>query len=139
MATRPDERLIEPEMNPSDLWLEEIYTDRRVGTIRKMTPVKGDGTRDPKREVAWLGETQVMSAVGALPISFPLEAKTLEEAAQKFGAAAKAAIERTIKELQELRRQAASSILIPQGGMPPVGPGGVPGGGIPGGGKIQLP
>ncbi|MDW8469658.1 MAG: hypothetical protein RML56_12480 [Burkholderiales bacterium] len=104
-----------------------------------MTPVKSDGTRDPKREIAWLGETQVMSAVGMLPISFPLEAKTLEEAAQKFGAAAKAAIERTIKELQELRRQAASSILIPQGGLPPLGPGGVPGGGIPGGGKIQLP
>jgi hypothetical protein len=139
MATRTDERLNEPEMNANDLWLEEVYTDRRVGTIRKMTPVKGDGTRDPQREIAWLGETQVLSAVGALPITFPLEAKTLEEAAQKFGAAAKAAIERTVRELQDLRRQAASSILIPQGGMPPVGPGGMPGGGFPGGGKIQLP
>lgn len=139
MATRSDEHLIEPEVNPDDLWLEEVYTDRRVGTIRKMTPVKPDGTRDPRREIAWLGETQVMSAVGALPISFPLEAKTLEEAARKFGAAAKAAIERTVRELQELRRQAASSIVIPQGGLPPAGPGGMPGGGIPGGGKIQLP
>ena len=27
MATRPDERMIEPEMNPQDLWLEEIFTD----------------------------------------------------------------------------------------------------------------
>lgn len=131
MATRQDERMTEPDMNAKDLWLEEIYTDRHVGTIRKMTPVKGDGSRDTSREVAWLGETQVMSAIGTLPISFPLEAKTLDEAARNFGPAAKAAIERTVRELQELRRQAASSIVIPQGGMPP--------GGIPGRGKIQIP
>jgi hypothetical protein len=135
MATRQEDRMVEPEMNPKDLWLEEIFTDRRVGSIRKLTPVKGDGTRDAQREITWIGETQVMSAIGALPISFPLEAKTLEEAAAKFGAEAKKAIERAVRELQELRRQAASSIVIPQGGIPPVGPGG----GMPGGGKIQLP
>ena len=132
MATRPEERMIEPDMNPLDLWLEEIFTDRRVGTIRRMTPVKGDGARDPEREILYVGETQVMSQIGTLPITFPLEAKSVEEAAKKFGAAAKAAIERAVKELQELRRQAASSIVIPQGGLPP---GGMPGGG----GKIQMP
>ncbi|MGH8705720.1 MAG: hypothetical protein ACREUO_09930 [Burkholderiales bacterium] len=136
MATRPDERMTEPEMNPRDLWLEEVYTDRRVGTIRRMTPVKGDGSRDPEREVTYIGETQVMSAIGTLPITFVLEAKSLEEAAQKFGPAAKTAIERAVRELQELRRQAASSIVIPQGGIPP---GGMGPGGIPGGGKIQIP
>ena len=132
MATRPDERMIEPDMNPQDLWLEVIFTDRRVGTIRRMTPVKGDGTPDSSREVLFVGETQVLSQVGTLPITFALEAKTLEEAAKQFGGAAKTAIERAVKELQELRRQAASSIVIPQGGLPP---GGMPGGG----GKIQMP
>jgi len=34
-----------------------------------------------------------------------------------------------------MRRQAASSLVIPQGGLPP---GGMPGG-MPGGGKIQMP
>jgi hypothetical protein len=48
-----------------------------------------------------------------------------------FGPAAKTAIERTVKELQELRRQQASSIVVPQGGLPPMPPGG--------GGKIQMP
>jgi hypothetical protein len=134
MATRPDERMIEPDMNPQDLWLEEIFTDRRVGTIRRMTPVDGKGARDPGREVQYVGETQVMSQLGALPINFVLEAKSLEEAAKMFGAAAKAAIERTVKELQELRRQQASSIVVPQGGLPPMGPGG-----MGGGGKIQMP
>jgi len=131
MATRQDERMIEPDMNPQDLWLEEIFTDRRVGTIRRMTPVKGDGTPDAGRQVLYVGETQVLSQIGTLPITFPLEAKTLEEAAKLFGPAAKTAIERAVKELQELRRQAASSIVVPQGGMPPMGPGG--------GGKIQIP
>ena len=130
MATRQDERMVEPEMNPKDLWLEEIFTDRRVGTIRRMTPVNGAGARDPGREILFIGETQVMSQMGALPINFVLEAKTLEDAAKMFGPAAKAGIERTVKELQELRRQQASSIVVPQGGLPPMGGGG---------GKIQMP
>jgi hypothetical protein len=131
MATRQEERGMEPDMNPKDLWLEEVFTDRRVGTIRRMTPVNGEGARDESREVTWIGETQVLTQVGTLPINFALEAKNLEEAAQKFGAAAKAAIERAVKELQELRRQQASSIVVPQGGLPPMPPGG--------GGKIQMP
>jgi len=134
MATRQDERTMEADMNPQELWLEEVFTDRRVGTIRRMMPVDGAGARDPGREILYIGETQVMSQLGTLPINFVLEAKSLEEAAKMFGPAAKAAIERTVKELQELRRQQASSIVVPQGGLPPIGPGG-----MPGGGKIQMP
>ena len=78
MATRQEERMVEPDMNPKDLWLEEIFTDRRVGTIRRMTPVDGAGARDAGREVLYIGETQVMSQLGALPINFVLEAKSLE-------------------------------------------------------------
>jgi hypothetical protein len=133
MAERPDDRQPEIKVDPASLYLEEVFTDRRIGTIRRLTPVKGDGSRDPKREIAYLGETQVMSTVGALPISFEIDAATLEEAAQKFGPAAKEAIERTMRELQELRRRAASSIVVPQGGMPELGGGGR------GGGKIQMP
>jgi len=133
MAERPDERQPELKLDPASLYLEEVFTDRRIGTIRRLTPVKGDGSRDPKREITYLGETQVMSTVGALPISFEIDAATLDEAAQKFGPAAKEAIERTMRELQELRRRAASSIVVPQGGMPDLGGGGR------GGGKIQMP
>ena len=134
MATREQQGTNDIKVDPKALYLEEIFTDRRVGTIRRMTPVDGNGARDAGREVLYIGETQVMSQLGALPINFVLEAKSLEEAAKLFGAAAKSAIERTVKELQELRRQQASSIVVPQGGLPPMGPGGVPGGG-----KIQMP
>ena len=131
MATKP-EPTNEIKVDPNALYLEEIFTDRRVGTIRRLTPVKKDGQRDTARAVLYIGETQVLTPAGALPIGFEIGAGSLEEAADKFGPLAREAIERTVKELQELRRQAASSIVIPQGGIPPAG-------GMPGGGKIQIP
>ena len=87
---------------------------------------------DPARAVLYIGETQVLTPAGALPIAFEIGAGSLEEAAEKFGGHAKEAIERTVKELQELRRQAASQLVIPQGGLPPTG-------GMGPGGKIQMP
>ena len=131
MATKP-ETTNDIKVDSKALYLEEVFTDRRVGTIRRLTPVKGDGERDTARAVLYIGETQVLTPAGALPIGFEIGAGSLEEAADKFGQLAKEAIERTVKELQELRRQAASSIVFPQGGMPPAG-------GMGGGGKIQMP
>ena len=131
MATKP-ETTNEIKVDSKALYLEEIFTDRRVGTIRRLTPVGKDGERDQSRAVLYVGETQVLTPAGALPIAFEIGAGSLEEAADKFGQLAKDAIERTVKELQDLRRQAASQIVIPQGGMPPMGGGGP-------GGKIQMP
>lgn len=133
MAQGNERRGMDPSMDPATLYLEEVFTDRRVGTIRRLTPVKADATTDVGRPVLYVGETQVMTQVGTLPIAFEIPASTLEDASKQFGPLAKEAIERTMKELQELRRQAASSIVVPQGGLPPAG------GGMPGGGKIQLP
>ena len=131
MATKP-ETTNEIKVDPNSLYLEEVFTDRRVGTIRRMTPVKKDGERDQARAVLYIGETQVLTPAGALPIGFEIGAGSLEEAAEKFGQLAREAIERTVKELQELRRQAASQIVVPQGPLPPLG-------GAGGGGKIQMP
>ena len=136
MAQRPE---ADPKMDPSSLYREDIVTDRKVGTIRMLTPLKLDGETDTARPVIYMGEAQIMTGAGPLPISFEIEAKTLSEAVDKFGGTAKEAIERTVRDLQELRRQAASSIVVPQGGMGNLGPGGLGGGGLGGGGKIQLP
>ena len=134
MAQRPE---ADPRMDPASLYREDIITDREVGTIRILTPLSTDGTTDSARPVLYMGEAQIMTGAGPLPINFEIEATTLGEAVDKFGDAAKEAIERTVRELQELRRQAASSIVVPQGGMGGLGPGGGLGGG--GGGKIQIP
>ena len=130
MATKSEQNEI--KVDPAALYLEEVFTDRRVGTIRRLTPVKKDGERDAARAVLYVGETQVLTPAGALPIGFEIGAGSLEEAAEKFGQLAREAIERTVKELQELRRQAASQIVVPQGPLPPMG-------GAGGGGKIQMP
>ncbi len=131
MATREQQTTNDIKVDPKALYLEEVFTDRRVGTIRRLTPVTKDGTRDSARAVLYVGETQVLTPAGALPIGFEIGAGSLEEAAERFGSLAKEAIERTVKELQELRRQAASQIVVPQGPLPPIGG--------PGGGKIQMP
>jgi hypothetical protein len=124
-------------MNSAALYREEIFTDRDLGTIRQLTPVKADGSPDPGRPVLYSGQTQLLTPMGTLPIAFDLPAKTLGEAAEKFGAAAKEAIERTMKELQELRREAASQIVIPEAAPGRFGGPGT--GGAPGGGRIKLP
>src|ERR687891_2654466 len=101
MATKP-ETTNEIKVDPKSLYLEEIYTDRRVGTIRRLTPVNKDGARDQARAVLYVGETQVLTPAVALPIAFEIGAGSLEDAAEKIGQLAEKAVERTVKELQEL-------------------------------------
>ena len=130
----------EPKMDPTTLYREEVITDRRVGTIRVLTPVTPMGATDAKRKVLYVGETQVLTAGGMLPIAFELDAGTLGEAIEKFAEGVKRAVEETIQEIQQLRREAASSIVIPDAKSASGllgGPGGL--GGPPRGGKIQLP
>lgn len=127
-------------MNPDELFREEIFTDRRVGTIQRLTPVDGNGDVDPSRTVQFIGQASLMTPAGSLPISFEIEASTIGEAAGKFGDLAAEAVQDAVRQLQEMRREAASGLIVPgQGGMPGGGMpgGGNPGGGLPGGG-IQL-
>ncbi len=117
------------KMDPANLYREEIFTDRKMGTIRIMTPVKADSTVDADRKVLYVGETQLMTPMGALPLAFEIEADSLGAAAENFAGVAAGAVERAVRELQEMRRQASSQIVIPEG-IPP---------GLAGGGKIKLP
>lgn len=125
MMEKQDDRLPEASMDPANLFREDIYTDRRVGTIRVLTPVKSDGSPDPGRKPVYIGEVQLVTAMGALPLSFDIEADSFAGAVTGYGPAAKTAFERAMREVEDLRRQAASSLVIPRG--------------VPGGGKIQLP
>ncbi|MGH6622385.1 MAG: hypothetical protein ACREBN_00355 [Burkholderiaceae bacterium] len=121
-------------MEAGSLYREEIYTDRKIGTIRAMVPVLPSGATDGARPVVYVGEAQIMTQMGPLPISFEIEAKSLTEAVAGYAPAAKVAVENTVQELQELRRQAASSIVLPGqagAGLPPAMGGR--------GGKIQIP
>jgi len=126
-------RVTDATMDAASLYREEIYTDRKVGTLRVLVPVKDDGSPDASRPTVYQGEAQLMTNVGPMPISFDIEATTLGEAVARYADATRAGVDRAMRELQELRRQASSSIVIPQGGA------GLPPGALGGGGKIQIP
>ncbi|MGB5131581.1 MAG: hypothetical protein WBO00_03135 [Steroidobacteraceae bacterium] len=127
-----NERPGDPGMDAAALYREDIFTDQRVGTIRRMTPVKADGADDPSRRVLFIGSATVMTPMGSLPLSFELDAENLTDAVSRFGPAAQLAIEEAARELQEMRRQAASSIVIPDAGAAAIK-------GMGGKGGIQLP
>lgn len=123
-----------PAMDATQLWREDIFTDQRVGTIRRLTPVTADGADDPGRSVQYVGQATIMTPMGSLPLSFELEATTLAEAVERFGPAAQRAVDEAAREIQEMRRQAASSIVIPDAGAAAL-----KGMGGKGGGGIQMP
>lgn len=131
-----EENLPEIKLNPDDLYREDLFTDRRAGTLRRLTPVTSNGEDDSARAVVYVGDAQLMTPVGALPLSFEVPGRNLSEALQNYPEAARQAMERAIEELKEMRREAASSIVLPEMGGGGGGPGGVGG---PGGGKIQMP
>jgi len=122
----------ELKMDGQALFREEVFTDRRVGTIQRLTPVDGDGNRDEGRPVLYVGQTQLMTQAGPLPLSFELAGDSLADAAGKFADAANGAVEDAVKRLEEYRRESASSIIVPGegAGAGPVGAGP--------GGKIQM-
>ena len=130
MANERDE--LKLELDADNLYREDMFTDQKIGSIRQLTPVKRDGTTDAARPVLYIGETSLMTPAGTLPIHFKLEAANLTEAVERFSATANQAVQETMEQLRELRRQAASSIVVPD-----MGKGGL--GGLGGGGKIQMP
>ena len=119
-------------MSADSLYREDVFTDQRVGTVRRMTPVKSDGSDDPSRPLVFVGQATVMTPMGSLPLSFELPASTLAEAVSQFGPVAQHAIEDAARELQEMRRQASSSIVIPEAGAASLK-------GMGGKGGIQIP
>ena len=131
MASQND--LPDVKLDPDSLYREEIFTDRRAGTIRRLTPVTIDGAVDNARPVLFSGQTQLLTPAGVLPLGFEIEAATLDEALRKFPDGVKVALEQAIDEAREMRREAASRIVVPEVGSG-VGPG--PGAG---GGKIKFP
>lgn len=114
-------------MDSAALYQEETFTDRRVGTLQRLTPITPAGERDAARPVLYVGQTQVLTPAGALPLSFEVPADSLTDAVAKFGDMAKQALARTMRRLEELRREQASSIIVP-GTAPPGAGGAGPGG-----------
>ena len=83
----PLQSITEIKVDVSHLYREEVFTDLRIATIRRLTPVRADGSPDPARPALYSAQTTLMSQAGPLPVEAPIEAASLEEAAAKFPAA----------------------------------------------------
>ncbi len=107
------------QVDRTNLYREETFTDLRVATIQRLTPIKPDGTSDDTRPTLFIGQTQLLSQAGPVPLTCPIEAASLEEAMDKFPEAVKQGVERLIEEAREMQRHEASRIVVP--GSPSLG------------------
>ena len=107
-------RLDDLKVEAGNLYREEVFSDLRVATIRRLTPVKADGSPDESRPMMFSAETQILTPQGLVPVHAPVEAATLTEAIEKFPTAIQAGLDRMIEEAREIRRQSASRIVSPQ-------------------------
>jgi len=122
MASPTD--LPDVQLDPTSLYREEIFTDRRAGTIRRLSPVTATGEDDGTRFVLFSGQTQLLTPAGVLPLGFEIEADSLADAIKKFPEAVKVALEQAIDEAREMRRETATRIVVPDvGAGAPVGGG----------------
>lgn len=106
-------------VDKSNLYREETFSDMKVASIRRLTPIKPDGSVDESRDPLFLGETTLMSQRGPLPVHAPIDAKDLAEAFDKFPEAVNKAVEQLIEQVKEMQRQESSRIVVP--GQSPTG------------------
>jgi hypothetical protein len=108
----------EIKLDRKNLYREEVITDLRVGSLQRLVPIKPDGKRDEAREILYVGQTQIMSQAGAIPVSARIEALDLEDALRKFPQAMQKAVENLVEEVNRLRREQMSRIVVPGRDVP---------------------
>jgi hypothetical protein len=105
--------LSEITFDADNLYREEVFTDLKVGSLKQLTPMTVDGERDLSRPVIFMGETQLMSQLGPLPVQVRIDADSLADAIKAYPEAIKAAVEAMIEEVKELQRKEMSRIVVP--------------------------
>lgn len=104
------------KINQQNLYREEAFTDMRVATVRQMIPVKPNGDPDRNRKILFFGQTQLITEHGPLPIQFPIEAKNLHEALEKFPEFMEKFVAKMVEEAKEMQREEQSRIIVPGAG-----------------------
>ena len=88
-------------VNRNNLYREESFTDVRVAAIRRLTPVKPDGSEDDSRDPIFMGQSQLMTPSGPIMLQSLLDAKTFEESMEKFPAAMQKEMNRVVAEIKD--------------------------------------
>ena len=109
-----DNRSIDFSIDRSNLYKEESFTDLKVGNIRRLLPVKPDGSEDKTRKTIFVGQTNLMTPNGALPIQGVIRAKELQQAVKRFPEAMEEAVARMMEEAQKIKDRQGSKIITKQ-------------------------
>lgn len=100
------------KVDRSNLYHEESFTDLTVGAIRRLSPVKPDGTPDKTRKTVFVGQTNLMTPHGSVPIQGVIKAKDLQQAIKRFPEAMQAAFDKLMEDIKKMREE-ESSIIQP--------------------------
>ena len=104
---------IEFTIDRSNLYLEESFTDLKAGTVKRLKPVRPDGSQDKTRKTVFVGHTSILTPNGPLPIQNVIAAKELQQAIKKFPEAMQAAMEQLMEEVKKYQEQEQSQIQKP--------------------------
>jgi len=84
MPSNDPQHTIDLTVDRNNLYREESFTDIKVAAIRRLTPVKPDGSDDESRDPIFMAQTQLMSPSGPVLLQSILDAGTLEQAMERF-------------------------------------------------------
>jgi hypothetical protein len=100
------------KVDRSNLYREESFTDLTVGAIRRLSPVKPDGSPDKTRKTVFVGQTQLLTPQGSVPIQGVIKAKDLQQAIKRFPEAMQAAFDKLMDDIKKMREE-DSAIVTP--------------------------
>ena len=105
MPSHAENAKIDLNVDRNNLYREDSVTDIKVAAIRRLTPIKADGSDDDSRDPIFMGQTQLMSPSGPLLLQSLLEARTLEEAVEKFPTAMQKEVDKAIAEAEKKQQE----------------------------------
>jgi hypothetical protein len=108
-----EEQGIDFTVDRQNLYREEVFTDLKVATIRRLTPVKPDGDLDKTRKVVYVGQTNLMTPNGPVPVQGIISAKDLQQAIKRFPDAMNEAMAKLVEQVEKLKQKEDSRIIVP--------------------------
>jgi hypothetical protein len=106
-----DEGVFDFKLDRSNLYQEESFTDLKVGTVKRFTPIKPDGTPDRSRKTIFAGQTNIYTPNGPLPIQNAIRAKELSQAFKRFSEAMEESMQRLVEEAKKIKEQKQAPLI----------------------------
>ena len=104
------------QVDKTNLYREIAITDLKIANIRQLIPVNIDGSDDTSRETIFIGNTQLGTPQGPIPMQAVLEATSIEEAMELFPKAMELETHKVIenfKRMEAQQKKEKSNIILP--------------------------